>query len=154
MRIKKYLKGVRIFLLKRKLYRLFLSSIIFISASLLIIIQLESIFYFHPKVKSLFLGLLCIGLVSVGVFGLIYFWKAKQDKISYYKLDVIALSLGKRVFQNKNDLILNAFQLENGPLDDESTVLANSYIEEINQRLKSVNTVSYTHLTLPTTSSV
>ena len=107
MKIEKYLKKVRIFLLKRKFYRLFLWSIILISASLFVMIQLESIFYFHPKVKSLFLTLLCTGLVLEGAFGFIYFWKAKQDKISYYKLDVIALSLGKRVFQNKNDLILN-----------------------------------------------
>ena len=78
-----------------------------------------------------------------GTFGLIYFWKAKQDKISYYKLDVIASSLGKRVFQKGDDLILNALQLENGTVDNESTVLANSYIEEINQRLKSVSLKDY-----------
>ena len=76
-------------------------------------------------------------------FGFIYFWKAKQDKISYYKLDVIASSLGKRVFQKKDDLILNAFQLENGTVENESTVLANSYIEEISQKLKSVNLNDY-----------
>ena len=143
MRIEKYLKKVRIFLLKRKFYRLFLWSIILISASLFVMIQLESIFYFHPKIKSFFLAFLCTGLVLEGTFGLIYFWKAKQDKISYYKLDVIASSLGKRVFQKKDDLILNAFQLENGTVDNESTVLANSYIEEINKRLKSVSLNDY-----------
>ena len=143
MKIEKYLKRVRIFLLKRKFYRLFLWSIILVSASLFVMIQLESIFYFHPKVKSLFLTLLCTVLVLEGTFGLIYFWKAKQDKISYYKLDVIASSLGKRVFQKGDDLILNALQLENGIVDNESTVLANSYIEEINQRLKSVSLNDY-----------
>ena len=101
-------------------------------------IQLESIFYFHPKIKSLFLTLLCTVLVLEGTFGFIYFWKAKQDKISYYKLNVIASSLGKRVFKKRDDLILNALQLENSTVDNESTVLANSYIEEINQKLKSV----------------
>ena len=94
MRIEKYLKKVRIFLLKRKFYRLFLWSIILISVSLFVMIQLESIFYFHPKIKSFFLAFLCTGLVLEGTFGLIYFWKAKQDKIFYYKLDVIASSLG------------------------------------------------------------
>ena len=131
MKIEKYLKRVRIFLLKKEFYRLFLWSIILVSASLFIMIQLESIFYFHPKIKSLFLALLCTGLVLEGTFGLIYFWKAKQNKISYYKLDVIASSLGRRVFQKKDDLILNALQLENSTVNNESTVLANSYIEEI-----------------------
>ena len=56
MRIERYLKKVRIFLLKRKFYRLFLWSIILISASLFVMIQLESIFYFHPKIKSFFLA--------------------------------------------------------------------------------------------------
>ena len=111
MRIEKYLKKVRIFLLKRKFYKLFLWSIIVISASLFAMIQLESIFYFNPQIKSLFLVILCAGLILETTFGLIYFWKAKQNKISYYKLDVIASSLGKRVFQKKDDLILNAFQL-------------------------------------------
>ena len=143
MKIEKYLKRVRIFLLKKEFYRLFLWSIILVSASLFIMIQLESIFYFHPKIKSLFLALLCTGLVLEGTFGLIYFWKAKQDKISYYKIDVIASSLGKRVFRKKDDLILNALQLENSTVDNESTVLANSYIEEINQKLKSVSLNDY-----------
>ena len=133
MKIEKYLKRVRIFLLKRKFYKLFLWSIILVSASLFVMIQLESIFYFNPKIKSLFLTILCTGLVLEGTFGFIYFWKAKQDKISYYKLDVIASSLGKRVFQKKDDLILNAFQLENSTVD---------------------NAVSYTHLTLPTNREV
>ena len=98
--------------------------------------------FFHPKIKSLFLALLCTGLVLEGTFGLIYFWKAKQNKISYYKLDVIASSLGNESFK-KDDLILNALQLENSTVNNESTVLANSYIEEINQRLKSVNLNDY-----------
>ena len=128
MKIEKYLKRVRIFLLKRKFYRLFLWSIILVSVSLFVMIQLESIFYFHPKIKSLFIILLCIVLVLEGTFGFIYFWKAKQNKISYYKLNVIASSLGKRVFQKRDDLILNALQLENSTVDNESTVLALSLI--------------------------
>ena len=57
-------------------------------------------------------------------------------------LNRISIKYAKDLIK-KDDLILNAFQLEHGKVDNESTVLANSYIEKINQRLKSVSLNDY-----------
>mgnify|MGYP007000316946 len=51
MYIEQYLKRVRATLLKRQLLKLFLWTIMLVSIALFIMIQLESIFYFHPRIK-------------------------------------------------------------------------------------------------------
>ena len=75
-------------------------------------IQLESIFYFHPKTKILFiLGL--FGFITLTtIFETVYLWRAKKDNIDPYKINNIAKSLGNQLDKEKGDLILNALQLE------------------------------------------
>ena len=143
MRIEEYLKKVRITLLRRQLLKLFLWTVILVSVVIFIIIQLESIFYFHPRIKNSFIiGLAGITILLI-IFETVYLWRAKTNNIHQYKIHNIAKSLGSQIFKEKGDLIINAWQLEIGAGGNESTALADSYIEGIDKKLKLVNLKDY-----------
>ena len=139
MRIEQYLKRVRATLLRKQLLKFFLWAIMLVSIALFVMIQLESIFYFHPKIKILFiLGLLgCVFVLTISET--VYLWRAKKNNIYQYKIDNIAKNLGSKIYKGKGDLVLNALQLEMGSRDTESVALADSYIKGINEKLKSIN---------------
>ena len=139
MHLERYLKRVRTTLLRKQLLKFFLWAIMLVSIALFTMIQLESIFYFHPKIKTLFiLGLLGCVFVSI-IFETVYIWRAKKNNIYQYKIDNIAKNLGSKIYKEKGDLILNALQLEMSSRDTESVALADSYIKSINEKLKSIN---------------
>jgi len=137
--IEDYLKEVRIFLLRNEISKSLIWTIISSSIAVIIMIQLESVFYFYPKIKlSFILGLIGIIILIITIW-VIYLSQAKKNKIHKHKVENIAVSLGDRVFPEKRDLILNALQLESGTIENESTELANSYIEDINKKLVSID---------------
>jgi len=79
MRIEEYLKKVRITLLRRQLLKLFLWTVILVSVVIFIMIQLESIFYFHPRIKNSFIiGLAGITILLI-IFETVYLWRAKTN---------------------------------------------------------------------------
>ena len=101
MRIEQYLKRVRATLLRKQLLKFFLWAIMLVSIALFVMIQLESIFYFHPKIKILFiLGLLgCVFVLTISET--VYLWRAKKNNIYQYKVDNIAKNLGSKIYKGK-----------------------------------------------------
>ena len=137
--IERYLKKVRVFLLRKEISKLVIWVIILASMAMFMMIQLESVFYFYPNIKISFLLGFIGTIVLISILTFIYFSQAKKNQIHRHKVENIADLLGDRVFPEKSDLILNALQLEGGTGKNESTELANSYIQDIHNKLISVD---------------
>ena len=101
----------------------------------LLLIFLESIFYFSPKTKLIIIYMIIIFFMTFTIYWLAIFKLIKNEKISSYKIKKFSLILGEKLFPNKKDTILNAMQLERGSKEDESESLANAYIKSILQKL-------------------
>jgi len=139
MSIAEYIEDVRFFLLRQALSRFALWISIFASLLFVTIVQLESIFYLLPREKvSFFLSIITIFIFSGG-FSALYYSQAKNNKVTKYKIENIASSLGDKIFPEKRDLVLNALQLETKTEKNESEVLAISYIQNIQKKLVYVN---------------
>ena len=105
----------------------------------LIGIELETVFYFLPEIKVKILILIC-GLFSGYVFfWLIQYFRAESDQIHSYKIETLALQLGRAAFPEKQDTILNALQLESSSVKNESEDLAKLYINKISKKLKNLD---------------
>ena len=74
-------------------------------------------------------------LIFAGGFSDLYYSQAKNNKVTKYKFENIASSLGDKIFPEKRDLVLNALQLETKTEKNESEVLAVSYIKNIQKKI-------------------
>ena len=139
MQIKKHIQNAR----SIRFWQDVLISLLWIgiigSLLFLIGIELETVFYFLPEIKVKILFLIC-GLFSGYVFfWLIQYFRAESDQIHSYKIETLALHLGRAAFPEKQDTILNALQLESRSVKNESEDLAKSYINKISKKLKSLD---------------
>jgi len=131
MQIEKYIKKFRFHLLYQHvsahaIYVVFITTLIFVT-----LIQLESIFYFDPRTKESILMIL-VGFFILTLIGwLVYYHQAKNDNIKRYSIEKLASVLGKDIFSDKRDIVLNALQLETSSGENESRALAQSYINSV-----------------------
>ncbi len=137
---------IRDYILKLRSVRLWNDSIFYLiifviltSIILFVGIELETLFYFSPSKKTFFL-LMLTGIVSSGVLVWAFLrFLSINNKIHRYKIDSLSLLLGKALFPEKHDKILNAIQLEEGTGKNESKELAQAYINNISKKLESIN---------------
>ena len=139
MKIESYITLVRSLLLKKEFLKHLILLGIFGSIIFINLIFLESVFYFHPKTKIFILGVLALGKLCFIIFWITYYQKSNNNKISRYKTVSLSKTLGKHLYPDKNDTVLNALQLEYGTKENESGSLAESYIKKIKQRLKLID---------------
>ena len=126
--INNYIKTVRNYMLKRNLMIYCYYIIIGFSFLFLLITQLESIFYFNPKIKTISIYCIISTFIALISFWFIYYLKARNNQIKHYKIENIANLLGNKLSKKKGDIILNAYQLESKAEKNESQALINSYI--------------------------
>ena len=133
--IKEYIQKFRFHFLKYVL----LGNLIYIgiigSILFLLLIFLESIFYFLPFTKLIIIYLLIFCISIFTLYWLILFQMIKKDQIKSYRVNKFALILGEKLFPQKKDTIINALQLEHGSKKDESKSLADAYIKSILKKL-------------------
>ena len=135
MNIKEYIQKFRFHFLKyiflgNLIYSGIIGSILF-----LLLIFLESIFYFSPNTKLIIIYSL---VFCISVFTLYWFTMSqmiKKEKVKSYRINKFALILGEKLFPQKKDTIINALQLEYGSKKDESKSLADAYIKSILKKL-------------------
>ena len=139
MKIESYITLVRSILLKKEFFKHLILLGIFGSIIFINLIFLESVFYFHPKIKIFILGVLALGKLCFIIFWITYYQKSNNNKISRYKTVSLSKTLGEHLYPDKNDTVLNALQLEYGTKENESGSLAESYIKKIKQRLKLID---------------
>ena len=136
MNIKKYIQNFRWQFLK---YR-FVGNLIYIgivgSALFLLLIFLESVFYFSPKTKLIITYSIAIFFAAFTIYWLAISQFIQRENLKLYTIKKFAMILGKKLFPNKKDTILNAMQLEYGSKEHESESLANAYTRSILQKLK------------------
>ena len=126
---------VRLHLLKQDSLLGVFYIIIFYSIFFLIYVQLESIFYFLPKIKiNIFIFLISSFSCFLLLF-IIQYFRAINGKIKKYKTKQISISLGKKLYPAKKDKILNALQIESSINKNESQELAKSFIEKVSNEL-------------------
>ena len=139
MKIESYITLVRSLLLKKEFLKHLILLGIFGSIIFISLIFLESVFYFHPKTKIFILGAIALVKLCFIIFWIIYYQKSNNNRISRYKTISLSKALGKHLYPDKNDTVLNALQLEYGTKKNESGSLAESYIKKIKQRLKLID---------------
>ncbi len=118
---------------------IFFGNLIFIgilgSILFLLLIFLESIFYFLPKTKLIIIYSIIFCFSAFALYWIIMFQMIKKNKIKSYGINKFALILGEKLFPHKKDTIINALQLEYGSKKDESKSLADAYIKSILKKL-------------------
>tara|TARA_B100000214_G_scaffold284185_1_gene213756 strand:+ start:4009 stop:7416 length:3408 start_codon:yes stop_codon:yes gene_type:complete len=139
MQLNQQIKKVRNSLLKKNQIEYSLLITIVISLLFFLIIQLESIFYFSPNIKTTFYFYFSISVIFFLIFWFFYFFEAKRNNVDKYKIETLADLLGKSISQEKKDVVINALQLESNSRRSESTALANSYVQLIGKKLESMN---------------
>ena len=112
---------------------------LFYSAIFFLYIQLESIFYFSPEVKVTIVQLLFSSFLGVLLLFFIQYLRAVNGKVNKYRTEHISESLGKKIYPNKKDKILNAFQIEASLEKSESEDLAKSFIRSISNDLSGLD---------------
>jgi len=139
MKIRDYILKLRSVRLWNDSIFYFIIFVILISIIFFVGIELETLFYFSPSKKKFSL-LILTGIVSLGalIWALLRFLSI-NNKIHRYKIDSLSLLLGKALFPEKHDKILNAIQLEEGTGKNESIELAQAYINNISKKLESIN---------------
>ena len=84
------------------------------SILLLLLVMLESIFYFSPTVKLIVIYSSIFSLVAFTLYWFVSSQLIKMEKMESYKINKFAVILGEKLFPNKKDTIINALQLEDG----------------------------------------
>ena len=136
MKIKDYLKSVRNIQIKIDLLSLFFIFLSILISTITIFLLLESIFYFSPNLKTsvLITVLICIAiLISLTIIYLINILKNRNEK---YSSENVASTIGKKVFPEKQDVALNAFQIEQNTNTEYSKDLTKIFIDRV---LKIIN---------------
>ena len=139
MQIEKFIKKFRFHLLYQHVFTHMILIMIITTLVLVAMIQLESIFYFDPEIKkSIIIGILGFFFL-ITIYWTIYFYQANKNNIKRYKIERLASALGDNIFSDKHDTVLNALQLENGSGQNESKALAQTYIDNVKEKLKSID---------------
>ena len=136
MSVKKHIQNFR----SQFLRYIFIGNILYIgligSVLFLLLIFLESVFYFLPRTKLIIIYTIAISFTAFIIYWLAISQLIKRENIKSYKINKFAVILGEKLFPNRKDTILNAMQLEYGAEKHESESLANTYIRAILQKLK------------------
>ena len=136
MKIKNHITIFRFYILKHKFFGHLISIGIITAIIFASLITFESIFYFSVYTKSISLYLLMFSVLGFILYWVIILFLSKNEKLKPYKTNKLSIDLGKKLFPNRNDTILNALQLEKNSKDYESKALAASYINKILKKLE------------------
>ena len=139
MSIIKYLKVFQLKKIKDD-YLLFLWKIIPIIIVLFsFVIFLESIFWFPASLKIFFKSMIIMVFLSILFFLLTIFFLFKMNKLKRYSYEKIAIEVGEKHLESKDEL-LNAMQLENEiSLSQSSSSLIKQLIANVNIQISKIN---------------
>ena len=139
MLLKKQIKAAQSFLIKQDTHILISWIGLFTSLIFFAAIQAESIFYFSAKIKTIIILLFFVSLFIIFLFWSFQFYRALHNKVERYQFETLSKKLGFLIYPSKPDKILNALQLESGLKINESNQLAKIFINEIVNKIDSLN---------------
>ena len=111
MKIKKYLKSVRNEKIKMDLASISFVLIMIFTGLMLILILLESVFYFSPLFKKLVLWAIMFSFLIIMLWLVISYIIIKKNRNKKYSWNYLAKIIGKVIFPKNQDTALNAFQI-------------------------------------------
>jgi len=138
MQIKNRIIQARQFEFGQHILKIGLALGILLSLSFLVMIELETIFYFFPTTKLWVIICAFLCLVGFLLFGWIYYGVAASGKVARFKNETIARKLGEAIYPEKKDTIINALQLESQVADNESQDLASSFTNRIGTEIDKI----------------
>mgnify|MGYP001279152729 CR=1 FL=1 len=138
MKIQKYLKSVRSEKIKLDLARISFVLIMIFTGLLLILILLESVFYFSPLYKKLVLLTIIISYLIILLWLIISYIIIKQNRNKKYSWNYLAKIIGKVIFPRNQDIALNAFQIESQTDRTQSKELADTFIDRIAEKINNI----------------
>ena len=124
MQIEKYIKKFRLHLLYQHFSTHVMWVLVITTLTFVTMIQLESVFYFDPKIKKAILIGSSVIFLLITIYWVIYFYWANNNNIQRYNVESLASKLGSNIFSDKHDTVLNALQLETSADQNESRILA------------------------------
>ena len=138
MKIKKHLVNIRNVRILHDLAAFSLFLLMTALPGLLIGLLMESVFYFSPKVKTGVLWFLAVLMFTIILWLIITAIRIQKNLYPRYRWETLAHLIGKSSFPKKPDTILNAFQLEQNPDNNQSKDLANSFIKKVSDTLNKI----------------
>ena len=95
------------------------------------IFNLNLFFILHQQLKVKIVIFLILSIISFFILYIYQYLQAINGKIEKYKLSQVSKFLGKKLYPNKSDKILNALQIESELKTNESEQLANLFLKSI-----------------------
>ena len=139
MQIEKYIKKFRLHLLYQHFFTHIIWILVITTLTFVAMVQLESVFYFDPKIKKAILVGSSVIFLLITIYWVIYFYWANNNNIQRYNVESLASKLGSNIFSDKHDTVLNALQLETSADQNESRILAQTYIKNVKEKLNSID---------------
>ena len=139
MKIKDYLKLVRNMQVKTDLLSMFFIALSILISIITTFLLLESIFYFPPKLKTSILITTLISIIILFSLTIIYLINISKNRSKKYSSEKIASIIGKKIFPNKQDTALNAFQIEQNSNKNHSKDLTKIFINRISKIINNFN---------------
>ena len=135
--IKKYLIEVQKKVITYELLKNIFKVIIAIISTAIILLFLESLFYFSPKIKSYLILILLFIFLSHILKVVFLLYSIKSNNHKKYNWEYFSRLLGKANFPSKEDTVLNAFQLESQPQNNnQSQNLTESFIKSVLKKIQ------------------
>ena len=88
-----------------------------------------NLFFILHQIKSKIVIFLILSIISFLILYIYQYLQAINGKIEKYKLNQVSKFLGKKLYPNKSDKILNALQIESALKTNESEQLANLFLK-------------------------
>tara|TARA_Y100001970_G_scaffold90730_1_gene114446 strand:- start:6840 stop:10256 length:3417 start_codon:yes stop_codon:yes gene_type:complete len=135
MKIQKYLNSVRSEKIKMDLAGILLILLMIFIGLLIILILLESVFYFSTFYKKLVLSIIGLFALITVLWLVISYIVIRQNRNKKYSWNYLAKVIGKVIFPKNQDTALNAFQIESQINKTQSKDLANTFIDKIAKKI-------------------
>ena len=141
MKIHKYFKSVRNEKIKVDLISISFLIIMILIGLMVILILLESIFYFPPFYKKTILLIILIAFLFMLIWLTISYIIINQNRHQNYSWNNLASMIGKNIFPNNEDTALNAYQIETKTNKNQSSELADNFINDTSKKINNVKPI-------------
>ena len=138
MKIHKYLKLVRSEKIKVDLMSISYIILMVYIGLMSTLLLLESVFYFSPFYKKTILLILLLALLITLIWIGISYIIINQNRHQNYSWRKLASIIGKNIFPKNEDTALNAYQIETKINTNQSSELADNFINNISKKINEV----------------
>ena len=141
MKIHKYLKSVRSEKIKVDLISISYIILMVFIGLMATLLLLESVFYISPFYKKTILLTLIISFLITLIWLGVSYIIINQNRHQNYSWRKLASMIGKNIFPKNEDTALNAYQIETKINTNQSSELADNFINNISKKINDVRPI-------------